>query len=230
MEQQTAQQPDKFEDSRFGRFTASEISRLLVSAKDGSMFGAGAITYINEKIAECITGEGKKSPSTQATEWGGMEHETDAIKWFTLITGIEVEHYGAANYKFFPYGNWGGCSPDGITKGEKRYNVQVKCPFVSANHIEYLLVRGTKEQRQQWLKKNQKDYYAQCQKEMMCCETEGCYFITYDPRTIEPQFRMAIFELSIDEEMRADIDTRLEAASIIVADSLKHLETLSITK
>lgn len=228
-QQQAAQQPDKFEDSRFGRFTASEISRLLVSAKDGSMFGDDAKTYIDEKIAECITGEGKKSPSTKETEWG-IEHEPDAIKWFTLITGIEVEHYGVSNYKFFPYGNWGGCSPDGITKGEKRRNVQVKCPYVSANHVKHLLVKGTKEERQQWLKKTQKKYYTQCQKEMMSCGTDGCYYITYDPRTIEPQHRMAIFELSIDEEMRADIDTRLEAASIIVADSLKHLETLSITK
>lgn len=225
---------DNFIDSRFGKFTASEIYRLLVSGKKKEdLFGEGAITYINEKIAEVVTGETKGSAKTVATEWGGIEHETDAMKWFTLITGKAVHHYGANEYKFYPYKTIGGCSPDGKCLDENAI-IQAKCPFVSANHIEYLLIKGGQKERQEWLKKNQKQYYAQCQFEIMCVTfdnglpCEKCYFITYDPRAIEPAHRMVIIELTPDEEMQNDIAERIVCAATMVSDAIDQLSQLTI--
>jgi len=244
MEQQPKQ---TFEDSRMGLFTASEISRLLVSgsrpmtetelaeekAKGGkrktvdTLFGDGAVTYMNEKIGICITGETPPTFDTVATRWG-KEQEEDAIKWFELITKKKVQHFGVFEYRFFPYKNSGGCSPDAKVIEESAC-VQVKCPYLSSNHVTYLRVIGDQKKRQEWLKKNEKDYYAQCQFEMMCLgEAEGkktlekCYFVTYDPRTNDHWLRMSIFELTPDESLQADIDLRITEAHKIVSETLKQ--------
>lgn len=223
------QQQDNFKDSRFGLFTASEIHRLLKgSKKKDELFGDGAISYINEKIAECITGESKPSMRSIATDWG-LDNETDAIKWFEACTGNKVIHHGVANYKFYPYRHSGGCSPDGVVMDLNTLTaiVQAKCPYVSANHINYLRVTGDREARQNWLKANEPEYYAQCQFEMMCVDIDTCYFITYDPRTIEHYHRMAIFELSPDKELQAEINLRLEAATDILIEAIRVLESMN---
>lgn len=226
------EQQDNFKDSRFGLFTASEIHRLLKgSKKKDELFGDGAMTYINEKIAECITGESKPSMRSVATDWG-LDNETDAMKWFEGTTGNKIIHHGVANYKFYPYKHCGGCSPDGVVMDLNRIAaiIQAKCPYLSANHINYLRVTGDKEARQQWLKANEPEYYAQCQFEMMCVGVNTCYFITYDPRTIEAYHRMAVFELSADLELQADINKRLDAATDILTDSLRLLENMNPVK
>jgi hypothetical protein len=184
------------------------------------------MTYIYEKIAEIITGESKVQVGSASTQWG-LDNETDAIKWFTQITGKQVVHYGVDNYSFFEYGNVGGCSPDGICIDECA-NVQIKCPYNSANHLQYLLVKGGQAERQEWVKNNESEYYIQCQFEMMCCKTDKCYLAIYDPRTLEPEHRMAIFELEKDEEIRKELDMRLEAASEIVRNAIEYLGTLNI--
>ena len=214
-----------FAESRLGRFTASEIHRLLVSGKKGNMFGDGAMTYINEKLAEIVTGEGAANASSMATDWG-INMERDAAKWFTAWTGRRIEHYGVNNYAFFEYGNVGGCSPDAICLDESA-NVQFKCPFNSSNHIAFLLA-SCRHGASDLLRAKKPEYYAQCQLEMMSCKTEKCYFVSYDPRALNPEYRMAIIELLPDLEMQDEIKTRMEAAFDIIRESLKELKTLTI--
>lgn len=209
-----------FSESRVGMFTASEIYKLLKRGKNkNEYFGDVARGYINEKIAEIITGEPKVNLKSAATEWG-LEKETDAVKWFEEITEKKVVHFGMNEYMFFPYNAVSGCSPDGLVQGESA-NIQVKCPFNSASHIKYLL-HG--DNAQEWLKKESEEYYAQCQFEMMCCKTRKCYFVSYDDRAINPEHRMAIIELLPDKEIIDALNERIERASEIVRLSLEELE------
>lgn len=220
------QMQDSFEFSRYGKFTASEISKLLKSGRGkDELFGDTAKTYINEKIAECLTGESKPSIKSVATDWG-LENERDAVLFFEMITGKSVHHYGVGEYKFFTYKNIGGCSPDGIIESENA-NIQVKCPFLVANMIPYLLIKGD---RQQWLKKNEPDYYAQCQFEMMCCGTNKCYFVVYAgaERMIEHFHRMVVIELLPDEELQKELDMRITAAAKILYEAIQELRTPDI--
>lgn len=211
-------------DSRFGLFTASEIHRLLSKPKGGGgLFGDGAMTYIYEKVAECITGETKPQTRAAATDWG-IEHEADAIAWFEMTKGIKGEHFGVNNFKFFKYNDKSGCSPDWVCAGVA--GLQVKCPYLSANHVPYLL----SDKSQAWLKEYNKEYYTQTQFEMMCLkkaypEMQKMYFATYDPRTIEHYNRMAIFEMVADVELHTDLDTRIKAASEIVSKCVGSLKT-----
>lgn len=227
-------------DTRFGLFTASEIYRLLAKGsrpmtaeelaaekeKGGkrktveTLFGDGAMTYIHEKVAECITGEGKPQINSTATTWG-IENEADAVAWFEMIKELKGEHYGANNYKFFEYNKSSGCSPDWVLAGVA--GLQVKCPYLSANHVPYLLSDKSPE----WLKKHALEYYAQTQFEMMCVKVPKMYFATYDPRTVEPEHRMAIFEMTADKELQSDLDMRIKEASKIVAECLSKLKPLS---
>lgn len=215
---------NNFENSRFGKFTASEIHALLSKGRNkDAYFGDSAMTYIREKIAEIITGEPKQQVKSAATEWG-LEKEIDAVKWFETVTGKKVQHFGAHEYKFFAYNTYSGCSPDGLVNGESA-NIQVKCPFVSANHIAYMIAEGD---AQQWLKANEPKYYTQCQFEMMCCKTDKCYFVSYDDRAIEPQHRMKIIELLPDIELQSELSERIEKAAEIVRASVTRLQALQM--
>ncbi len=150
---------NNFMEKRFGKFTASEVHRLMTKSKSGAMFGDGAMTYIYEKVSECLTGESKPSVSTAATQWG-LDNEADAVKFFELVTKKKVQHYGCNEYTFWNYKDTGGCSPDGLLLTEDA-TLQAKCPFLVSNFIPYLLIEGN---RQEWLKKNEKEYFKRLKK------------------------------------------------------------------
>lgn len=216
---------DNFSEARLGMFTASEMHKLMTSSRDKKkMFGDTAMSYIYDKITETLNLE----PAPQINKWElqwGIDNEAAALEWFTKITGKELEIYGATNYKFFDYNQYSGCSPDAIVKGESA-NVQVKCPANSSNHTKYLFAPQEPTERQQWLKSNYYDYYVQCQFEMMCCKTDKCYFIVYDPRRDEGKYMMAVFELSKDVELCDEIDIRLTEAQRIKKELLAQLQQI----
>ena len=208
-----------FSVSRLGQFTASPIYDLLGYGKNKEPFTQTGYTYINEKIAECITGESKPSVRSISTDWGN-EHEKDAVMWFERITGKKVQHFGVENYKYIPYNDYSGCSPDGLVIGEQA-TIQVKCPYLASNYVPYLIGERTGE----WLKKHEPKYYAQCQFEMMCAKVELCYFTPYHPLIVDERHRMVIIELRKDAEMWELIDTKITLAAGIVREALAKLST-----
>ena len=245
MENTTPILQDSFVNSRLAKFTGSELAKLMKGgsrpmnddelaeekAKGGkrktidTLFGDGAMTYIYEKVAEWLTGESKPQIRSAATDWG-IENEADAVKYFEIVTGKKAKQFGSAEYKFYPYNDNSGCSPDGLVEGENAV-IEVKCPFLAANIVPYLLLKGTQQEKQEWLKKNQYEYYVQTQFEMMCTKTGKCYFIVYGgaDRMIEHYHRMVVIELLPDVEMQEDINHRIAAASFILRECI---ETLSI--
>jgi len=205
---------------RLGKFTSSEIWRLMKSGKKrDELFGTGALTYIDEKIAEIITGEAKEHVSSKSLEWG-KAHEYDAMLEFQNNFVIDVEYFGGDNPSFFPFNSFSGCSPDGLTHDSI---VEIKCPFVSSNHISNLKAAKSNHSND-WMLKEREEYFYQMQFNMLCCNKDSGYFVSYDPRAIDIRHMIAVLVIKKDESVHEDIKHRLNEACKIVSDSLKLID------
>lgn len=207
---------------RLGRFTASEIYKLMKGGrKKDQLFGQGAMTYIEEKIAEIVTGEAKELEGLKALEWGAA-NELDAITLFQQMHFEEVQHFGLSNPEFFEWNSVSGGSPDGLTHTAV---VEVKCPYVSSNHVGFLIASKLPiEQQAEWLKENWDNYYCQVQFNMLCCNRGKGYLISYDPRTVKPEHRIAVLEVMADGDFQMDIDFRISEAKKIVKQALNTID------
>lgn len=203
--------------ARLGRFTSSQIAKLLVKSKaKGETFGEGAKTYIYKKAAETLTLEANETTSA-AIKWGN-EHEPFAAREFSHVYKKEIEYYGKENPVFIAYGNHAGGSKDGFILDENAI-IEFKCPFESGYHAELLHKVTTNTFS---LKEYEKDYYGQVQFNMFL-EGEDCkhgYFVSYDPRVIDPRFAVIAVKVDRDEDYLKELLERLELA---IAEKVKYL-------
>lgn len=154
---------------RLGRFTASEIHRLMGEPrKKTEKLSDVAKTYVLEKIAETITGMQKPAFSSAATEWGEM-YEGAARELFTMVTGHKIEPCDFIEYK-----EYAGGTPDGMGDG---IGIEIKCPYDTTNHIRHMTIRDQGD-----LKEIAKDYYYQCMSLLKFTGADVWYFVSFDPR------------------------------------------------
>lgn len=115
---------------RNGRFTSSEIWRLLEASKDGK-FGARGLTYIDEKVAErdmCRTI--KSEFYSQPTAWGQiMEHF--AYAHAEVSTTYSIISKGTLTHADYPY--WVG-TPDLWEEILRRKEAEIKCYYPVKHH------------------------------------------------------------------------------------------------
>jgi len=213
---------DSWQDVRIGKFTASEIYKLMGAGRaKNDLFSKTALTYIDETIAEIITGQAHEIGSPAAIKWG-WENEPLAIATYQEMTLNQVEYYGKDNPHFFKYNNFSGGSPDAIINGKTIG--EVKCPYNSANHIQNIL--GSKESNaQEWLKENREDYYLQLQFNMLCTGLKEGIFISYDPRAVKQKHSIAIINIKFDEPLIEKLLFRLDAAIAIVKQTLNTINS-----
>lgn len=192
-------------DNRLGKFTASEIGKLMTSSKKkDEIFGATAISYIHKKFHERITGEQKELGALPSLEWGkSLEHE--ALIHYEMMTGNKVQSFGGENPQFFDYNEHSGGSPDGFANGD--ILLEVKCPYNGETFIDYMQFKVQAD-----LYAYNKDYYAQLQFNMMCCKKNIAHWIAYDPRVKNSNKRMVILEVEYDEQFCDELLKRLEYA------------------
>lgn len=225
---------EEWERIRIGRFTASEIHRLMEPSKremtpeelkarpkngkgssaklvyDYTKLSDAALTYINEKVAEILTDQPKSSGYAFPIVWG-KEHEDEAAEFFTTKTGLETEKVG-----FFPYTEHAGGSPDRFVSADI---LEIKCPYDSVNQIKYLMLTD------QWdVKRNHFDYWCQCQCNMMFTERDLCHFVTFDPRMKENKHKMRHIEIKADKEFHDLVRNQIAKAT---EEKLKLLQLLS---
>ncbi len=201
------QSTDMWDKARLGKFTASEMHRLMSSpkskeAKESGELSEGAKTYVIEKVAEDKTGESIFFENMATRH--GHEHEGAARDLFSKMTGLEIHQTG-----FCSYGENAGGSPDGIFSnetGEKDGIVEIKCPFNSANHFEHILIDS-----QEYFKANFKEYYWQMQANMMFTGTHKGWFISYDPR-VEKDLQLFTILIQSDVQDMNLIDKKIAAA------------------
>lgn len=210
--------------ARKGKFTASEISNLLASSrKQDEVFGETALAYIKEKVAEFIMNDGifieMQEPGFRntATQWG-ERYEPEARARYAAATGMEVEETG-----FFEYSGHSGGSPDGLCRDGEGI-IEIKCPFNSAKHIEYLLMESSKD-----LLAVNKQYYWQCQANMLFTGRQYTDFISYDPR-ISGLLRMKILRIEANEKDFDVLKTRIALAEERFEKMLSELTRIGINQ
>lgn len=174
---------------RMGKLTSSTIYNLMTEPKLKSEAGQLSVTtkeYLTSKLAERLTGVQREFTSN-ATSYG-LELENEAIKFYEGKTGNKVNPSG---YIERIAGLYGG-TPDGLIEGGGI--IQVKCPYQYFNHINNGIIEG-----QEYFKKNYKQYYWQCQSDMLITESEFCDYISYCPN-IEDNLKMFIFRIEANIE------------------------------
>lgn len=200
--QQSEQGSEMWFDIRAGRFTASEMWKLMDSGtremtaaelkarpktgvgsrakyiEDPSCLSKTTQTYIRTKVAETLTGHAAEEVNSAPTRWGD-EFEPIAADFFKEKTGLEYEIVS-----FVPFGDHAGGSPDRKIKGTNEI-LEIKCPYNSANQIDYLMLTD------QWdLMREYPEHYWQCMSNMLFMDSNICHFVTYDHRMKEDKNKM----------------------------------------
>lgn len=114
--------------SRLGRPSASMFGKLITGSGKPS---SSAETYINELIAERLTGRSKPFYTNEHMERGNAL-EPEAREAYEFITDYEVQETGFILDDSEEF----GCSPDGLVV-DHSLGLEIKCPSDSV-HVSYL--------------------------------------------------------------------------------------------
>lgn len=200
------QRSDEWFNVRLGRFTASQIHRLL--GKEGLKRTNDSIdNYSFEKAVETLYGK-EEETFVSIDMQRGITQEPLAFSLFKDLKGYEfldVEEVG-----FYKLGKHAGASPDG--KVSNNSNLEIKCP--RRNKFFKLVANGFKE--------IDPSYNAQMQMQMLCTKTEKTYFLNYYLENAIQHWHEIIVER--DEEMIDLIKTRIEISTNL---KLEYIEKLT---
>lgn len=225
----------EWDAARLGRFTSSEMSRLIepssrdmtedelkarpksgkgsrtTKIEDYERLSDGGMTYVKEKVAEIMTGQARVQGYAFPLVYG-KDMEPYAAEHFEKKTGFELQECG-----FFTYTNHAGGSPDRLV--DDHAILEIKCPADSVNMLGYLMLTDHYDVRRDYFQ-----YWVQCQSNMLFTGRKVCYFVAYDPRMIEEKHKMAHITLPADVEFQNFIAGRI---TIAVREKLSLLKTLS---
>lgn len=169
-----AQRSNVWDKARLGRFTSSEIHKLMTEPRSKSkLLSDGAEAYVYAKIAEELTGFEYHVYQGAAIEHG-EEYEPAAIAEFMRQTGLIVKQCG-----FIAHGSFAGGSPDGLI--DDHALIEVKCPHNAANHVQNLRIQTSAE-----LLEAHKDYWWQVQANLLFTGRKLAYFISFSPYVPAP--------------------------------------------
>lgn len=228
---------EQWENMRAGRFTSSEIYKIMQfgtrpmtkeelkarpktgkGSKTTKVLEAGTFsehgwTYIYQKVAEVLTGKPKPSAYAYPLVYG-KETEPEAVEFFEKKTGLKCEQVG-----FQPWSDHSGGSPDRLV--EENSGLEIKCPFQSENQVKYLMLTD------HWdLKANHPDHYWQCVSLMLFTGRKTWHFCTFDPRMIEDKHKLTHMVLEFDK-----LSDDVELLNLALAGAIKEkLKLLSLLK
>jgi hypothetical protein len=205
---------DEWHKSRWTRFSASEMYKLLVPGKS-EMFGPGAWTYIEQKALEMTTKMWERPEVEEAKSiLHGRVHEFPGFLEYVRITGNnEIMYLGDENPMFYPYkplAEESGGTPDcaNITSsGLIDMGAEIKCPKNPINHFRRL------KWKDQWdVKTEYIQCYSQCQFLMMCTGAKQWDFVSFDDRQIIRAKKIKIIEIKPDKNFQNNLEVRLRQA------------------
>lgn len=148
---------------RLGRVGGTDAEAFAVKGKSASGLGAGALSIMNKKLYELLTGNhadenGFVSDAMQR----GIDLEPEAVQEYETRNLLSVEQIG-----YVTFGPFFGYSPDGFV-GEDGL-IEVKCP----QGPEYVRMLSGGEIKP--------EYYAQMQYGMFLTNRDWCDFVCYNP-------------------------------------------------
>lgn len=181
------QRTEQWHELRSGRFTGSEIHKLM-GAKG---LGETGNTYALEKAFDIVFGRDKDEGFTSYAMQRGIDLEPLAFEFFAERQFFEVEKCG-----FFVKGDNLGASPDGLTSDDGC--LEIKCPD---NKKIQRLIAGKPIDTQ---------YIWQMQCEMLVTNSTRCHFFNYGIRNDEVIFHEII--VKADKEKQDLILERVEEA------------------
>ena len=220
---------DEWLSKRIGRFTASEVWKLMTDArskadKDAGKLSETAMTYVMEKAVEELTGFRKKF-NTPAMDHG-VSNEKEAFDSFCELTGLPFTY---CSKEFYAISNIAGASPDGILYDnlEPIAVLDVKCPQ-PVTFFEELTsyLNSDKDDEFGGISKN---YYHQLQFQMLATKTPTSFLAYYLAKEFNNSFtgevehtfdlpidrRMFFVEIKANESVQNDIVDRIEKAEKI---------------
>jgi hypothetical protein len=198
---------------RKGKFTASEIYKLIVGAKSGGMFGVGATTYIEERACDAYTGFSEPKPMTYDMRMGKMKEPlafTFFEKQIDKFFGFEgLRYHGEDSPLFKHYCPDSGGSPDclaPINEDTISFGAEFKCPD-QLTHMRYL--RKVKDQYD--LKAESEAYFGQVQFLMMIFKCDLWLWCSFH-EMFPIDDRMLIIQVKPDKNYQTALDIRLKMA------------------
>lgn len=203
--------------ARLGRFTASEMYKLMTEPrskedKSAGKLSEGAMTYVNIKVSEVLTGQPKAESYAYPLVYG-KDLEPQAIEYFIK----ENPDYTYEPATFVPFGDHSGGSPDGYINDTDL--IEVKCPFQSENQVDYLMLTDQYD-----VKRNHPNFYWQCMSNLLFTDRERLHLVCYDPRMVLKKHRMVHIIINPNPEDFERITTQLAKA---VKEKLHLLQILN---
>ncbi|WP_347216653.1 lambda exonuclease family protein [Chryseobacterium sp.] len=200
--------------SRLGKFTSSELGRLMTYENDIHELPKGALTYIEEKALEIMTDGRSVNQFTNESMERGNEKEIEAIEVFEKKFGVKCYATGS-DQEFIQLSSYFGGTPDGLIDDDDM--AEVKCPN-SKTH----LFRINNIRCQESFKKHEKGYYWQIQGNLMASGRKRCFFIDYDDRFVNEELQLFVIEIHRNEEDIQKAKIRLEMAEKVKQHLLKN--------
>jgi putative phage-type endonuclease len=174
-----AQRTEEWLEIRAGKFTGSEIHKLM-GVKG---IGKTGETYIYERVAEQL---GAHLPRFENI---AMQHGT-ATEPFAKAYYERSEKVNIVDQSFI-VSRWcdqAGCSPDGILEAGNK-GLEVKCPYNPVVHLQNFMIGSVAE-----FKAERTEYYWQIQMCMAVCEIDLWDFVSYSDE-FQDDLRMMILEI-----------------------------------
>lgn len=171
----TGQQTNEWFAMRRGRFTSSEIHRLMGERSLGKDdLSDTAKTYVFEKYGELTTGLSKELKAA-ALDWGN-DNEPLAKDEFEKRHGevlSDCTFYTDTVLFYF------GGSPDGVAIEDGKHSIiEIKCPYAIGEQFKNIAYsKDAKTMRSKY-----PELYWQMQSNMYLTGLKRGYFISYDPR------------------------------------------------
>lgn len=206
---------DKWFSDRWGKFTASENYKLLVTGTGGKVFGVGANTYIEQKAMEMTTVMWERPGLDQVESLlHGRVHEFPAFMYYIKSTGnSSMTYMGDENPVFLDYEpliNESGGTPDCAyinSSNNIELGAEIKCPKNPIEHFRRL------KWKDQWdIRENYISCYTQIQHLLLITGALQWDFISYDDRQVSYKNKGKIIEVKPDKKFQDNLDLRIRLA------------------
>ncbi|KZS22191.1 YqaJ viral recombinase family protein [Wohlfahrtiimonas chitiniclastica] len=203
------QRTEQWFADRIGKVTASRLYDVIAKKRTGEYTAAREV-YLNEIILERLTGVSEEVFINKAMQ-RGIDYEPKAKEAYMLKTMHEIEDVGFINHPTIP--NF-GASPDGLILdmfGQPlNKGIEIKCPTRST-HLRTL-----------WKSDISPKYLYQMYGQMMVTGFDSWVFMSYDDR-FPTHLRSVIIEVSITDEIKAEIEEEVNKFNAEVADIVEAL-------
>ena len=210
---------------RLGRFTGSQVGRLMKSGRGkGDIFSKDALAYINEVVAERMLNPSvvmmdelfeeyllQVTASSKALAWGN-DQEMNARGMYASITKRKVTSCGAIQFC-----DYFADSPDGLCI-EDNGAIEIKCPQ-NKTHTDYLASVHDAES----LKAIKPEYYWQCMAHMTVSGADWCDWMSYCPFSKKP---LHVVRIERDSSAIATLLDRLELAEQRANEMIQQIQAV----